>query len=72
MGEEDIVDSFNELFADDFLPGIPDIVSREHVAPRSAGHLFKIKMKVASRDKKNFKWPVLNGYPDFFKNVKML
>ena len=71
-GEEDIVDSFQELFADELLPGIPDIVSRERVAPRSADHLCKIRMKMASKDKKNFEWPVLRGYPDFFKNVKML
>ena len=52
--------------------GIPNIVSREYVAQRSADHLCKIRMKAAFENKKNFKWPVLRGYPHFFKNVKML
>ena len=70
--EEDVLDSLKELFDDNLLPTLPKLVSRERVEQRSADHLCKVKLTIPCRKKEHFVWPVLRGYPDFFKNVKML
>ena len=70
--EEDVIDSFKEMFEDNLLPCLPQLVSRERVEQRSADHLCKVKMRIRSRKKAQFSWPELKGYPDFFKNVKVL
>ena len=70
--EEDIIDSFKELFEDDLLPSLPQLVTRERVEQRSADHHCKVRLRISSRKKAYFSWPELKGYPDFFKNVKVL
>ena len=67
--KEDVLDSLKELFDDNLLPTLPKLVSRERVEQRNADHLCKVKLTIPCRKKEHF---VLRGYPDFFKNVKML
>ena len=71
-GEEEIEVEFISNYSEEDIVDLFNIASRECVAQRSADHLCKIRMKAAFENKKNFKWPVLRGYPHFFKNVKML
>ena len=61
-----------DLFEDNLLPSLPQLVSREHVEQRSADHCCKIRLTLRSSEKANFSWPELKGYPDFFRNVKVL
>ena len=70
--EEDVLDSLKELFDENLLPTLPKLVSRERVEQRSADHLCKVKLTLPCGKTKDFVWPALRGYPDFFKNVKML
>ena len=70
-GEEDVLDSFRELFEDNKLVPIhPTLVSRVRIERISADHLCTVKLMIP--DKRDFSWPELPGYPDMFKNVKRL
>ena len=71
--EEDINDSLKEIFDEKLVPSLPTLVSRERVTQRSADHVCKVKLKLNIQgDKKRFVWPTLRGYPDFFKDVRLL
>ena len=48
------------------------LVSSELVEQRSHDHLCKVKLTFPCGKIKDFVRPLLRGYPDFFKNVKML
>ena len=71
-GEEEIEVEFISNYSEEDIVDLFNIASRECVAQRSADHLCKIRMKMASKNKMNFKWQVPRGYPHFFKNRKML
>ena len=70
--EEDVADSIKELFDDKLLPNLPKLISRERIELRSADHLCKVRLKIPCSKKALFVWPELKGYPDFYKNVKIL
>ena len=70
-GDEDVLDSFRELFEDKLVPSYPTLVSRVRIERISADHLCTVKLKIPDT-KRDFSWPELPGYPDMFKNVKRL
>ena len=71
-GEEDVLDSFRELFEDNKLvPSHPTLVSRVRIERISADHLCTVKLMIPDNNR-DFSWPELPGYPDMFKNVKRL
>ena len=70
-GDEDVRDSLRELHEDSLVPSLPALVSRVRVEKLSADHLCKVTLKIPVT-KRDFFWPKLTGYPDFFKNVKRL
>ena len=70
-GDEDVRDSLRELLEDNLVPSSPTLVSRVRIEQLSADHLCKVTLQIPST-KEDFFWPELPGYPDMFKNVKML
>ena len=69
--DEDVRDSLRELFEDNLVPSQTTLVSRVRMEQLSADHLCTVKLKIPNIDKE-FLWPGLPGFPDFFKNVKRL
>ena len=69
--EEDVLEGLKELFEDGTIPCLPSLVSRVLVNPRSADHLCTLKLMLPV-SKSTFDWPMIPGFPDFFKDVKWL
>ena len=68
-GEEDVLDSLEELKEAKSVPDSTQLVSRYRTKPLSADHLCVVVMNLPV-GQANFTWPELPGYPDFFQDVQ--
>ena len=68
-GEEDVLDSLEELKEAKSVPDSTQLVSRYRTKPLSADHLCVVVMNLPV-GQAHFTWPELPGYPDFFKDVQ--
>ena len=70
-GDEDIRDSLEELKEANLVPESTALVSRVMVEPLSAHHLCTVALKLPVGEK-DFSWPELPDYPDFFTDVQKM
>ena len=68
-GEEDVLDSLEELKEAKSVPDSTQLVSRYRTKPLSADHLCVVVMNLPV-GQAHFTWPELPGYPDFFQDVQ--